>query len=156
MSGLAFTISFSIFGIFGGITADKINRKLLIIVCSIGWSVCTLLSGIITNFWGFFIMRMTTGIFQAFLNPAAYSVIADYFPPDKRTFANSIFNLAIYFGGAMASLSGIFINLQGWRFTYILIALISIGITVVGVFTIYNPERGRWEAKKKDEKASTV
>ena len=82
------------------------------------------------------------------MNPAAYSVIADYFPPEKRTRANSIFNLAIYFGGAMASVSQILISYKGWRFCYTLIAFIGIGSSIIGAFTIYNPPRGRWEAKK--------
>ena len=63
LSGLAFTFTFSIFGIFGGVTADMFNRKLIIIVCSIGWSVCTLLSALIHNFWAFFAMRVLLGIF---------------------------------------------------------------------------------------------
>lgn len=156
LSGLAFTFTFSIFGIFGGVTADMFNRKMIIIICSICWSACTLLSGLIKNFWVFFVMRVLLGIFQAFLNPAAYSIIADYYPPEKRTFANSIFNLAIYFGGAMASVSGIIISTQGWRFCYILIAFISFGFSILGMFTIYNPKRGRWDVKKKEEPLNPV
>lgn len=151
LAGLAFTMTFSICGIFGGVLSDMFNRKLIIIICSIGWSACTLLSGWIDNFWAFLVMRVLLGIFQAFMNPASYSIIADYFPPEKRTLANSIFNAAIYFGGAMASLSQIMISYKGWRFTYILIAFIGMGCSVLGVFTIYNPTRGRWEAKKKQE-----
>ena len=63
ISGPAFTVTFAVFGIFGGVTADNINRKMIIIVCSIGWSVCTLLSGIIDSYWMFFLMRVLLGIF---------------------------------------------------------------------------------------------
>jgi MFS family permease len=111
-------------------------------------------------------MRILLGIFQAFMNPTAYSIIADYFPPERRTMANSIFNLSIYFGGALASLSTVLMSAAGWRFTYILISFICLGLSVLGVFMIYNPERGRWDAKKKEivvnedtlkiEKKSTV
>ena len=154
MSGFAFTITFSICGIFGGIISDMFNRKMIIIVCSIGWSVCTLLSGVVHNFWVFLVMRVLLGIFQAFMNPASYSIISDYFPPEKRTLANSFFNAAIYFGGAMASLSQIIISYKGWSYCYILIALIGIGFSAFGVVAIFNPERGRWEAKKKQEASS--
>lgn len=105
LSGLAFTFTFAVFGIFGGVTADNFDRKAIIIVASLCWSVCTLLSGVIPSFWVFFLMRVLLGFFQSFLNPAAYSMIADYFPPEKRTRASSIYNLAIYLGGAMASIS---------------------------------------------------
>jgi len=85
------------------------------------------------------------------MNPAAYSIISDYFPPERRTVANSVFNTSIYLGGALASLSSIVITSQGWRFTYIIISIICAGITVLGVFLIYNPTRGRWNVKKKEE-----
>jgi len=90
------------------------------------------------------------------MNPAAYSIIADYFPPEKRTFANSVFNTSIYLGGALASLSTIVITSQGWRFTYIIISIICAGITVLGVFLIYNPTRGRWNVKKKEEDLNSI
>jgi MFS family permease len=50
-------------------------------------------------------MRCLLGIFEAFMNPTAYSLIADYYPPSMRARAAAVFNLAIYFGGAMSSLS---------------------------------------------------
>lgn len=110
LAGLAFTFSFAVFGIFGGVTADNFDRKGIIIVASLCWSACTLMSGMIHSFWVFFGMRVLLGFFQAFMNPTAYSMIADYFPPSKRTRASSVFNLAIYFGGAMASLSQVIIE----------------------------------------------
>lgn len=81
LAGPAFTITFAVMGIFGGVTSDNVNRKLIIIVCSLAWSTCTLLSGIIHNFWIFFLLRILMGLFQAFMNPTAYSIIADYYPP---------------------------------------------------------------------------
>jgi MFS family permease len=45
-----------------------------------------------------FISRLGLGIFQSGCGAPAYSLIADYFPPERRTFANSIYNLGIYIG----------------------------------------------------------
>ena len=95
-------------------------------------------------------MRGLTGFFQAFLNPAAYSIIADYFPPHLRTRASAIFNLGIYFGGAMASISQIMISNLGWRLTYTIVAIIGGGFSVLGLFFIKNPKRGRWDMKKQN------
>lgn len=145
---MAFTFTFAVFGIFGGVTSDYLDRKMIIVVCSIGWSLCTLFSGIIPSFWVFFLMRVLLGIFQAFMNPAAYSMIADYFPPTKRTRASSVYNIAIYFGGGMASLSQVIIENKGWKFCYTITALIGLGSSVVGLFFIKSPKRGRWEKKK--------
>jgi MFS family permease len=53
-------------------------------------------------------------LFEAVFNPSAYSVIADLFPPADRGTANSIFNMGIYFGGALSSLSALMILEFGW------------------------------------------
>lgn len=134
-------------GIFGGVTADNMNRKVLIVVVSLAWNTCTLLSGFIKNFWIYFLLRILMGLFQAFMNPTAYSIIADYYPPSMRTRANSIFNLAIYFGGAMASISGIIIQAVGWRFCYDLVSFFGYGTSVLFIFFVKDPPRGRWAPK---------
>jgi MFS family permease len=115
LAGLAFTLSFATFGIFGGYLSDKLNRKMLMIVAGIAWSLCTFLSGLIDNFAILFVLRFFLGIFESGFNPCAYSMIADMFHPNKRTTASAIFNLGIYFGGALASLSSIMIKTIGWR-----------------------------------------
>jgi len=118
LSGLAFTGPFAILGVFAGIVSDNVNRKLIVVICGCAWSACTLVSGIFDSFTLFIIMRCLLGLFEAFMNPTAYSLIADYYPPSMRTRAASVFNLAIYFGGAMSSLSSIIIYQFGWRAGY--------------------------------------
>ena len=91
--------------------------------------------------------RILLGVFEAAGNPAAYSLIADYFHPDYRTRANSIYSLGIYIGGALSSLTIIFISGLGWRWTYGLIGLIGIGFGVVGIIFVMEPVRGRYNIK---------
>ena len=118
LSGVAFTGSFATFGIFGGLIADRFNRKLTIIIASSCWSVCTLLSGYINSFTFYCFMRLAIGFFESFFFPAAYSIISDYYHPLNRTKANSVFNLSVYIGNACASISQILIETRGWRATY--------------------------------------
>lgn len=115
LAGLAFTLSFATFGVFGGYLSDKYNRKLLIVVAGAAWSLCTFLSGLIDSFAVLFVLRFFLGIFESGFNPCAYSMIADMFHPNKRTTAAAVFNLGIYFGGALASLGSIMITTIGWR-----------------------------------------
>ena len=118
ISGLAFTGTFAIFGLLGGVISDRLNRKWIIIISSICWSACSLLSGTIVSFPFFVIMRVCLGFFEAFLEPAAYSMLSDYFPESMRTRANSVFNLSIYFGSAFSSLSQLIILQFGWKISY--------------------------------------
>ena len=43
---------------------------------------------------------------EATLSPAAYSMIADYFPPDRRATAISVYSMGIYLGSGIAFLVG--------------------------------------------------
>ena len=60
--------------------------------------------------WVLVIARLGLGLFQSAMGSSAYSLIADYFPPEKRTFANSIYSLGIYIGQSLSSLTIILIN----------------------------------------------
>ena len=110
LSGLAFTASYSIAGIFAGVISDKVNRKIFIGISAILWSSCTFLTGWIDSFVLLFAFRFLLGLFESAFNPCAYSIIADYFHPSNRGTANSILNLGIYLGGALSSLSTLIIS----------------------------------------------
>jgi MFS family permease len=45
LSGPAFSISYSIAGIFMGLLVDKVNRKTLLAMACIGWSLTSIVSG---------------------------------------------------------------------------------------------------------------
>lgn len=111
------------------------------------WSICTFLTGLLNSFAMLFVLRIFLGVFEAAFNPCGYSLIADLFHPSQRTTASAIFNLGIYFGGALASLSGFLIKSIGWRYTYELVGIIGVAFAVLAVI-MPDPERGRFEKKK--------
>ena len=156
LSGLAFTLSYACCGIFAGVLSDKVNRKLMMSVAAILWSVCTLLSGLIHNFWLLYVFRFFLGIFESAFAPCAYGIIADYFHPESRGTANSIYNLGIYFGGALSSIGILLISNIGWANTYSLIGFIGIGTGVLGLVFVLEPKRGKFEKKKTGEAAAKV
>jgi MFS family permease len=63
LSGLAFSLSKSVFGVLAGNIIDKYNRKRLIIAASIGWSICTLITGSVNSLLVLGIMRFLLGMF---------------------------------------------------------------------------------------------
>jgi len=140
-------LSYAILGIFAGYISDSVNRKVFAAVSCVLWSATTLLTGVIHNFWCLFVFRFLLGVFESSFNPCAYGIISDYFHPKYRTTANSIFNGAIYLGGALSSLGVIMIGWLGWRGTYIIIGVVGIAFGVLGFFII-EPERGRFDQKK--------
>ncbi len=106
LMGFSFAIFYTIMGIPLGRLADSKSRRGLIAAGVIVWSVMTALCGTAKQYWQFFPFRIGVGVGEAALSPAAYSMIADYFPPEKRATAISVYSMGIYFGAGMAFLLG--------------------------------------------------
>jgi MFS family permease len=94
---------------------------------------------------------MLMGLFGAFSSPICYSLIADYFPPDRRTLANAFFTSASFFGIAFANLSNILIGVVGWRWCYAICGIYGLfAITIFSIF-VKEPERGKFDPKNLKE-----
>jgi MFS family permease len=50
-------------------------------------------------------MRVFHGIVNSTTTPFSYSLITEYFPPDKRATANSLIHSGIYIGNSVSSIS---------------------------------------------------
>lgn len=106
MMGLAFAIFYALMGLPIGRMADKYSRR-TIIGCGIFlWSVMTALCGLARSFWELFLARVGVGVGQATLSPAAYSMIADYFPREKLGRALGVYQSGAFFGVGLALIFG--------------------------------------------------
>lgn len=108
LMGLSFAIFYTLFGIPLGRLADTRSRRAIISIGIAFWSLMTVACGMTRNFWQLALTRMGVGIGEAALSPAAYSLIADYFPPTRRATAMSVYSMGIYVG------SGLSFILGGW------------------------------------------
>jgi MFS family permease len=104
--GLAFAIFYTLMGIPIARLADSKNRRTLIAVGVVTWSVMTALCGLAKNFGQLFAARIGVGVGEAALSPAAYSLISDSFPEEKRARAMSVYTMGIYLGVGVAMLLG--------------------------------------------------
>jgi MFS family permease len=112
LHGLAFALFYTFVGVFIARLADNWNRTKLIAIGVLLWGLATAVCGLAGSFATLFIARIFVGIGEATLSPAAYSMISDYFPPDKRARAMSVYTSGIYFGvGAALIFGGIVIGL---------------------------------------------
>lgn len=148
LSGLLFALPLSVCGIFMGVATDTYSRKWLLTTGCILWSLVTIGTGYFKSFLAFASMRVLLGITQSICNPAAYSLIRDYFPPNKRATANSFYSSGIYIGNAISSLSIIVIQQYGWRQNYIFMGIIGVCIGVIGILILTEPERGKFNVIK--------
>ncbi|QNA82655.1 MFS transporter [Sphingomonas sp. So64.6b] len=106
LHGLAFAIFYTMFGILIGRAVDTYNRRNIIVAGMTLWCMATVACGISSSFAGLFIARMFVGVGEATLSPAAFSMIADYFPPERRARAMSVFSTGVFVGSGLALILG--------------------------------------------------
>ncbi len=106
LMGFSFAIFYAVFGIPLGRLADSRSRRSIIAAGMILWSVLTAACGVARYFWHFLLLRMGVGVGEAALSPSAYSLIADYFPKERRATAISVYSMAYYIGSGLAFLLG--------------------------------------------------
>src|SRR6186997_1009839 len=100
--GTAFAVFYALFGTPLGRLADSWYRGRLMAIGLALWSSMTAFSGFAQSFGMLATARIGVGIGEASASPAAYSMIADYFPKERRATALSIYSSGLYIGGGIA------------------------------------------------------
>ena len=146
LGGISFALFYATMGLPIAKLSDQYSRKRIIIASLIIFSIMTALGGMATGFISLLVFRIGVGIGEAGVNPASHSIIADYFPPQRRAFAMAILMLGGSFGMMFGFVGGGFIaEAYNWR-----IALVSVGVpglllAVVMARSLREPGRGTYE-----------
>lgn len=112
LTGFAFGGVYAIAGWPLGRIADQVNRKWVIGAGVAVWGAMTFLCGAARSFPAMFVARMGVGLGEAALTPAAYSMVPDLFPRERRTLAMSVFVFGAKAGaGAALVLGGLVVAL---------------------------------------------
>jgi predicted MFS family arabinose efflux permease len=109
------------------------------------------------NFWQLFFARVGVGIGEAGGVAPAYSLISDFFPPNQRARALSVYSFGIPIGSALGIVfGGIIATLVDWRFAFIVVG--AAGIVVAPLFraTVREPVRGAFDAKGSESGAASL
>jgi MFS family permease len=106
LMGFSFAIFYTVLGIPLARIADSKSRRGLIVAGIIVWSAMTAFCGLAKHYWQLLLFRIGVGVGEAALSPAAYSMIADYFPPERRSTAMSVYSMGIFLGSGIAFLVG--------------------------------------------------
>ena len=155
--GTAFAVFYALFGIPLGRLADSWYRGRLIAIGLGLWSSMTALSGFASNLAMLTVARVGVGIGEASASPAAYSMISDYFPKEKRATALSIYSAGLYVGGGLSLPVGGFVSsrwnaafpdvvnaplgLHGWQAAFLAVGLPGL-LLALWVMTLREPRRG--------------
>lgn len=156
LQGFAFATTYIVASIPIGRMVDRFNRVRIMIAGVLFWSATTIACGLSRNYWQLFLARTGVGAGEAALSPAAWSVLADYFHPDRLSRPISVYLMGPYIGAGIAMIAGaevldftrgsgsidlpLFGELAPWQFTFIAVGLPGILIAAL-IATIREPVR---------------
>lgn len=146
----AFTWVYGFVGLFMGWLIDRGKRIWIVSLGIALWSAATMATGTAKNFVQLFAARMGVGVGEATLSPAAFSIIGDSFPTEKRGKPIAFYSSALPVGAGLASLlSGaviawtasngnqtlpLFGELSPWRFTMVIVGLPGLLFAAIFLF----------------------
>jgi MFS family permease len=156
LQGAAFAIFYTLAGIPMGRWADRGDRRKIIAWGIAFWSVATALCGLTKNYWQLFVARIGVGVGEAALGPAAYSMLADYFPPERRGRALGFYSMGVYLGIGLAMIIGAQVvtaladdppivvpgigELGAWHLTFLIVGLPGV-LLALWAWTLREPPR---------------
>ena len=112
LQGTVFAFTYAALAIPCAALADRTVRMKVIASGVLVWSLMTSVAGFARNFATLAASRFGIAVGEATLNPAAYSILADVFPPQKLALPLSIFAAGTVTGSALAFIGG------GWVYQH--------------------------------------
>ncbi len=157
LGGPAFAIFYATLGIPIARLADLWVRRSVIAIGLALWSAMTAVSGLSQNFTQLALARIGVGIGEAALSPPAHSLLADYFPVQKRATALGVFAMGIHIGILVGLVVGGWLEeLWGWRAAFMAVGVPGLVLALVVRFTVREPMRGAQEAVPLEGEAPRV
>ena len=125
-----------------GWLGDRFSRKPLIVAGAVLWSLATLFTYWVHDYWSLYFRHALVGVGEATFGIFAPAVISDFFPPRDRNRILSIFYLAIPVGAALGYLIGGQLGSRyGWRTPFFVGAIP--GLLIAGAYWLFATEPAR-------------
>ncbi len=145
LQGTAFGLALGIASIPMGRLIDRFPRRMLITIGVAGWTAALVTISLSSQLEAIILARVVLGIVAALVVPAGFSLAADLYPAEQRSFATSLLVVgqalgqgAGMLGGGLAfdmlvswAASGVALPLPPWRLLYL--AAASIGLALLAL-----------------------
>jgi len=156
MLGPAFTLFYIILGIPLGWLADRVSRRALLAAGIAIWCTMTASAAAAKGFVSLLVTRLGVGLGEATVAPTSISLLSDYFPPERRSRALSLFMSGAFLGAGSSflffgplvhhiqSLPAVSLplvgSLQSWRLCFLIVGAPGLLLSVL-LLTVREPRR---------------
>lgn len=141
LSGFCFALFYAITALPIARWADYGNRRTVITLALTAWSLMTAVCGLARSFGQLALARFFVGAVEPGALPPAQSLVADYFPPERRAFAVAVLSQ----GGSAAGwlvgigLGGYIVAIYGWRIAFVMAGIPGILLAIIARIFLSEP-----------------
>jgi MFS family permease len=143
LSGACFALIYATAALPIARWADRGDRTTVIALALAGWSAMTAACGLAQSFWQLALARFGVGIAEPGAVPPSQSLVADYFPPERRATA-----ITVLTNGASAvgwfvgiGLGGYIAARHGWRVAFLMAGVPGLALAAIVKLVLAEPRR---------------
>ncbi|HYB63794.1 MAG TPA: MFS transporter [Steroidobacteraceae bacterium] len=149
LTGMAFGVFYIVLGFPLSWLIDRYNRRKIVAVCLVLWSVMTAVCGLAKTAFQFFLSRVGVTVGEAGGTPGANSLLSDYFPATRRAMALTVFSLGAPIGAWLGyNVAGAIADQHGWRAAFYALGVPGVLAGLAVWFTVREPKRGCLDSGK--------
>jgi len=116
----ASTLSYALMQIPAGYLADRYGRRRIFIIGILGVTILSITFGLVTEYWQALANQSISGFFRAFLFAPGLTLIAGWFPSEKRAMAMGLYLLGGFIGNLVLDIAGpLLVARFDWRFPFL-------------------------------------
>lgn len=144
LTGLSFAAFYTLAAFPIARYADRGDRRLVITISVIVWSLATAICGMANSFWQMIFARIGLAAGEAGAGPASNSLLVEIFPTERRTIVISsmLAASAIGISGGLW-LAGWLSQFFDWRMVFIMVGLPGVGLGLLVWLFAAEPRRGK-------------
>lgn len=142
MTGFAFALFYSTFGIPIARLAERRHRPYIIASAITVWSAFTALCGSAQSYIQLLAFRIGVGVGEAGCTPPAHSLISEYTPREKRASAMAFYHMGPPLGMLIGlGMGGVVADHYGWRVAFLAAGAPGLVVAALAALTLREPRK---------------